>query len=273
MGTQIGNGHTGTEHMTAARWQAVFKSLWGADNVVFKTGSELAITVTPGTGTVTIADGVFSFNGVLGTVETSDSATYVKPASEGAYAKIGVAIKYTKNSETLVESLDVVCLKSTETTSVELAQALTIDYGDDTIDGATTEAYYPLYEFIVNSIADSNIETLFKTVDTLPSALEAVATMQPIVTALNPVLIKGDVAISDTEGVTLTVAERAEYDYIIFSVYAIGSVKIPTLALGAGTFSLSGGTRTIIISGTSTLTIKTSAGTSSWIDIYGVNAP
>jgi hypothetical protein len=273
MATQILSGHTGTKHMTAARQAKVNKALWGEDNIVFKVGNELDVSIEPGTGTVTVADGVFSFNGVLGVVETSDTATYVKPASDTIYAKIGVAVRYTKDSGTQVEALDIVCLKSAEVASAALALAETIDYGAGLIGSATTEAYFKICEFTANASEYANLTSCITKVDTLPVALDAIATMQPVVTALNPVLIKGDVAISDTEVVTLTVDERAEYDYIIFSVYAMGMVKIPTLALKAGTYTLNGGSRSIIISGTSTLTIKTSAGISSWIDIYGVNAP
>lgn len=169
MATQILHGHTGTDHLTAARQAEINKALWGDDSVVFKVGSELDITIEAGTGTVTIADGVFSFNGVLGVVETSDTATYVKPASDTIYAKIGVAVRYTKDSGTQVEALDIVCLKSAETASVALTQAETIDYGDGEIGSAITEAYYPLYEFIANASGYSNLESFVNKVDTIPA--------------------------------------------------------------------------------------------------------
>lgn len=247
MGTQIGNGHTGTEHMTAARWQAVFKSLWGADNVVFKTGSELAITITPGTGTVTVADGVFSFNGVLGVVETSDTATYVKPASDTIYAKIGVAVKYTKDSGTQVEALDIVCLKSAETASVALAQAETIDYGDGKIETAITEAYYPLCEFIANASEYSELESFVNKVDTLPALSARLATAEH---ELNLVKNKSDTAYEYVEGVkpvfvtvgtistsgdyiTVSTDDFADYSYVIIETSAGRIKELKELLLSA----------------------------------------
>lgn len=231
MGTQIGNGHTGTEHMTAARWQAVFKSLWGADNVVFKTGSELAITITPGTGTVTVADGVFSFNGVLGVVETSDTATYVKPASDSIYAKIGVAVKYTKDSGTQVEALDIVCLKSAETASVALAQAETIDYGDGKIETATTEVYYPLCEFIANASEYSELESFVNKVDTLPALSAKLATAESksntayeYAEGARPVFVKTGLITVSGDYITVSTDDFAGYSYVIIQT-TVGWIK------------------------------------------------
>lgn len=240
MATQILSGHTGTKHMTAARQAKVNKALWGEDNIVFKVENELDVSIEPGTGTVTVADGVFSFNGVLGVVETSDTATYVKPASDTIYAKIGVAVKYTKDSGTQVEALDIVCLKSAETASVALAQAETIDYGDGEIGSATTEAYYPLCEFIANASEYSELESFVNKVDTLPALSAKLATAESgLTTALEyvegvtPVFVKTGQISTSGDYITVSTDDFAGYPYVILDTSNGGIKDLKTRVLSA----------------------------------------
>jgi hypothetical protein len=227
--------YSGTAHIKATHDAEIFKSIFGLENKILSNGDNLEITVAAGTGTVTIGTGAFSFCGRVGIVDSDITATYARPASDTIYAKIGVAFKYERNTETNIETISAVALKSAEVASAALAAAESIEYGGTTpmtqIDSSSTEAYFIVGEFIANASAISGLE--YKT-----EVLKSVAELAELETKINaayeyvegatPVLVLDYHSVS-TSGDYITLSLDTwlgtEYDYLIIDCGIGGIVK------------------------------------------------
>lgn len=159
---------SGENHVSAANRAQTNNGIIGG-NFVFTNGKQLALTVSPVTGEVSVADGAFAFDGRLGGVVLSESASYTPPPSDTAYIKNIVVIRYKRNAATNVETYSLAVVSSEIQASESAAQALSLSLASDVITDSTTVAEFPLWEFIATASSNTVPEQRFVLI---PSMIE-----------------------------------------------------------------------------------------------------
>lgn len=150
-----------TNHITAANHALTNSGIIGG-SFVFTNGRQLALTVSPVTGEVSVADGAFAFNGHLGGVILSESASYTPPPSDTSYTKNIVVIRYKRDTSTNIETYSLAVVSSEPQASEAAAEALTPTLASSTIDDGTTTAEYPLWSFIATASSNTVPVQLFE---------------------------------------------------------------------------------------------------------------
>lgn len=172
---KIVTGFTNDHHITQIVESLIWDGLFGSANRVLTHGSSLAIDVLPKKGVIKVLDGLFIFSKRLGVVEKSDSVTFTPMLSDSLYCKIGVAIQYTRTSQSQgqggQESFSLVGSASPSFTSKTQAENYVVPYNGSTSynttittsSTSTYKAYFPLYEVIVNASSVVSSRQLFET--------------------------------------------------------------------------------------------------------------
>lgn len=169
-------------HVTAELEALTNEATIGAGNFVFEAGDKFAITVTPGTGEVSVSSGIFSWGGRLGGVDTFEIVKYTPPTSETLYKKIAICAKYSKDSAVLTEDISFVAIESESQASESAAAGLTLDLGNDVINTASENAYLPLWEFIATSNSHTVPVQKFKTIKNLSFILNEISEIKTTAT-------------------------------------------------------------------------------------------
>ena len=175
--------HSGTAHITAALEAFAKTALISPENCVFDFENKFAASVTPATGEVSVMSGIMSWGGRITGIKTTESVSYTPPNSETLFKKVIVCAKYSKNTETFVESIQLTVLESENQSSESAANALTIDTGSGEITPATETAYFPLWSFVATSVSATEPKALFETIP-------GIAQINSILTAVNKALIQ-----------------------------------------------------------------------------------
>lgn len=142
-------------------------------NCVFDIGSKLALTVTPTTGAVAVADGAFSICGHTGGVVLSESANYTPPPSDTAFIRNIVVIRYSRDTSTNIETYKLAVVSSEVQASESAAEALSVSLASDTIDESTTVAEFPLWSFVATATTNTTPVQLFSLCPSLAELNEA----------------------------------------------------------------------------------------------------
>lgn len=163
-----------TNHITATNHAQTNESIIGG-SFVFTNGRQLALTVSPVTGEVSVADGAFAFNGHLGGVVLSESASYTPPPSDTAYTKNIVVIRYNRDASTNIETYSLAVVSSEPQASEAAAEAVTLTLAGDTIVDGTTTAEYPLWSFIATASSNTVPVQLFELVPSMAELRDEIA--------------------------------------------------------------------------------------------------
>ena len=142
--------YSGENHVSAANRAQTNAGIIGG-NFVFTNGRQLALTVAPVTGEVSVAEGAFAFSGRLGGVTLSESASYTPPPSDTSYIKNVVVIRYNRNAATNVETFSLAVVSSEIQASESAAQAVSVSLATDTITEGTAVAEFPLWSFVASA--------------------------------------------------------------------------------------------------------------------------
>ena len=173
--------NSGAAHITAALEAFAKSAIISLGNFVFDFENKFGISITPANGEVSIMSGVMNWGGRMAGIRNTENVSYTPPNSETLFKKVIVCAKYSKNTETLIESIQLAVLESENQPSESAAKALTIDTGNGEITTATETAYFPLWSFIATSVSVTAPVQLF-------TVVSGIAQLNDILTAVNKAL-------------------------------------------------------------------------------------
>lgn len=159
--------HSGSDHLTAKDEAAVNAGLFGALNAVLSAGGSLELTVEPSSGTATVDDGVFSFNGRVGWIDGSEAVSFTQAGGDSVYKKVLVGILYERDAETGAETAALAAYETEDKITEASAEETIIECPSDVISSASTEAFMPLWEFICTASAVTKTEKRFATISNM----------------------------------------------------------------------------------------------------------
>lgn len=161
---EIITGYTGTPHITAEQDRDVNKGIFGEESYVLRTGSELEAELVSN-NELKIRDGVIMHQGCAASIKknTYDPIT-ITNGSQGMKRIDLVVARYTRNSETKVESVDLKILQGTPTSYTPSAPAYVV--GD--IQAGDPVSDMPLYKITLNGLNVTSVEKMFSVIDGLP---------------------------------------------------------------------------------------------------------
>lgn len=134
-------GYAGKLHVTAADQGSLHAALFGNGSFVLDRGNKLAATVVTN-NKISIADGDIIMQGRHGRIETGLTVDMaIDNGAAGYHRNDLIVARYTKNSGTGVEEINLVVIKGTATTGTAADPAYT---KGDILSGAT-QADFPLY--------------------------------------------------------------------------------------------------------------------------------
>ena len=114
MSVSIITGYTGERHITPYMDAAVNRSIFGEDGCILATGNQMSASM-PTINSFVIADGAFSIQGHIGV--TNGETLAVDTCATGSNRIDLVVARFTHNATTLIDGLEIVLVKGTETTS------------------------------------------------------------------------------------------------------------------------------------------------------------
>lgn len=245
-------GYRGEPHITSAQDRAGNQGSYGTASYVLNVGSKFAATVVSA-NEIRLADGILSHQGCLAIIETGtyDSVS-INNGAQGMNRIDRIVARYTKDSETNVESVELAVIQGTATASTPSAPA----YNQGTIATGSTPVDMPLYQVRLTGITVTSCTAEFDTVrtqkemDTLlgNTSISGIGggTVTGAISALNSKSIQ--IASLHT-GVTLTTTNTnystyssrkfSDYDLIIFQIGASAnncrrSVVLPKASWNTG---------------------------------------
>ena len=244
-------GYRGEPHITSAQDRAGNKGSYGTASYVLNVGSKFAATVISA-NEIRISDGILSHQGCLAIIETGtyDSVS-INNGAQGMNRIDRIVARYTKDSETNVESVELAVIQGTATASTPVAPA----YNQGTIATGSTPVDMPLYQVRLTGITVSSVTAEFSTVrtqkemDTLlgNTSISGIGggTVTGAISALN-----SNLELSITAAANVTISS-ASHVYLCGGKYLYLAVKGYTNAAvsNADLFSFSGD-KNIIVSGT-----------------------
>lgn len=164
MSVQIVTGYTGERHITPYMDATINRGIFGEDGCILSSGSQMSASM-PDINTFVIADGAFSIQGHIGI--TNGETLTVDTCASGSRRIDLVVARFEHDANTNIDTLSIVLLKGTETTS---QYPTTPTYRTGTIaDGANVDL--PLYQITLNG----STVTFAKTVDTASASLDDIS--------------------------------------------------------------------------------------------------
>jgi len=154
-------GYRAEPHITAQQDRDVNIGIFGASAKILKgVGGEMAATVVSA-NEVEIADGTFVAEGCTAEIQygTTESMT-IENGEQGMKRIDLIVVRYTKNSGTAVESMELAVIKGTSAASnpsVPSYNTGTIADGDSPVD-------FPLYQVNIDGISITSVDALVDTV-------------------------------------------------------------------------------------------------------------
>lgn len=151
---KIITGYTGEKHITPIDDARLHKALFGGDDYVLPTGSQLAATIETATQ-ISIADGELVMQGRYARNDSAQSLT-INNGSQGMNRNDLIVARYTKNTVTSVESVDLVVITGAATSGT----ASDPEYNKGEIENGETRDF-PLYRVKLNGVAIEAVEQLW----------------------------------------------------------------------------------------------------------------
>lgn len=166
-------GYRGEAHITSAQDRAGNQGSYGTGSYVLDVGNKLAATISSSTQ-VRIADGAICHQGCLANIDagTYDAVT-INNGAQGVNRIDLIVARYTKNSETSVESIDLVVIQGTSVSGTPSAPAYrtgNIQNGDSPVD-------MPLYQVRLTGVTLASVTKVFNTVKTQAELQADVSTL------------------------------------------------------------------------------------------------
>lgn len=166
-------GYRGEAHITSSQDRAGNQGSYGTGSYVLDVGNKLAATISSSTQ-VRIADGAICHQGCLANIDagTYDAVT-INNGAQGVNRIDLIVARYTKNSETSVESIDLVVIQGSSVSGTPSAPAYrtgNIQNGDSPVD-------MPLYQVRLTGVTLSSVTKVFNTVKTQAELQADVSTL------------------------------------------------------------------------------------------------
>lgn len=139
MSVSIVTGYTGTRHITPNLDAAVNRGIFGTEDCILATGNRLAASM-PSINSFVMQDGAVSIQGHVA-VSTGETLA-VDTCATGSNRIDYVVARFTHNTTTLIDNVEIVLIKGTETTS---SNPTTPTYNTGTIASGATIVDMPLY--------------------------------------------------------------------------------------------------------------------------------
>lgn len=170
------NGYRNNPHITSQQLRNTYIPIFGKDACILDVGSKMAVTVISA-NEIEIADGQLICEGC--TAEIAHGTTESLTIDNGAQGKQRIDLivaRYTKNSGTGVEDMQLAVVKGTPAASNPAVPSyntgLIVD-GDSPVD-------FPIYQVNIDGISITSVDPLVSTV----SVLDAITSLQSTVTNL-----------------------------------------------------------------------------------------
>lgn len=156
-------GHAGEAHITAEDAGAMHASLAGAGQYVFNKGRKLAATVT--SGGVRLQDGDLMMQGRHARIEPGTTVDLaIANGTSGYYRHDLIVARYTKEASTGVESVELVVIKGTASSSAAADPAY---ISGDIVGGNALQNDMPLYRVPLDGLTIQTPVPLFTVLDSL----------------------------------------------------------------------------------------------------------
>lgn len=151
-------GYAGEAHVTAADQGSLHAALFGKESYVLDRGSKLAATIASN-NKITIADGDIMMQGRHARIaEGSTVDLTIENGTQGNLRNDLLVARYTKNSSTGVEAVNLVVIKGTPAASSPADPAYTVG---DIINDHVAQADMPLYRVKLNGLTVQSVTALF----------------------------------------------------------------------------------------------------------------
>lgn len=158
----IVTGYRGEPHITSLQDRAANQGSYGTGSYVLDVGSKMAATAVSA-NEIHIADGVLSHQGCIAIISPGTyDAVEISNGTQGMNRIDRIVARYTKNSETNIESLDLVVIQGTATSGTPSAPS----YSTGQIQSGALQVDMPLYNVRLTGITISSVTQQFSTVRT-----------------------------------------------------------------------------------------------------------
>lgn len=166
-------GYRGEPHITSAQDRAGNQGSYGTGSYVLDVGNKLAATISS-SNEIRIADGAICHQGCLANIDagTYDSVS-INNGAQGVNRIDLIVARYTKNSKTSVESIDLVVIQGSSVSGTPSAPSYrtgNIQNGDSPVD-------MPLYQVRLTGVTLSSVTKVFNTVKTQAELQADVSTL------------------------------------------------------------------------------------------------
>ena len=237
-------GYRGEPHITSAQDRAENQGTFGEGSYVLDVGSKLEATAVSATE-IRIADGVISHQGCLAIIENGTYDTLaISNGSQGVKRIDLIVARYSKDADTSVESMSLVVIEGTPSSSTPTAPS----YNEGDIQDGDSPVDMPLYQVKLDGITLDSVTAVFDTVKTQKETDAALATFD---SALDSVTFTRSLLTANTSksyhlpnnyrGVLFTIGSSSNVNgcYIVYTT-AQGAVTMITVLAASGiTFTTS----------------------------------
>lgn len=159
---EIVTGYKGSAHITSAQDRAGNQGAYGTGSYILNVGSKLAPTIVSA-NEIRIADGVLSHQGCIGVIESgSYDSLSITSGAQGKYRNDLIVCRYTKNTSTNVENLELVVIQGTAVSSSPSDPA----YNTGNIQEGDTPVDFPLFRVVIDGITISSVDQIATSVMT-----------------------------------------------------------------------------------------------------------
>ena len=146
-------GYTGEPHITSEQDRDANQGSYGTGSYILDVGAKMAATIISA-NEVRIADGVLSHQGCVGNINKGQyESCAIENGSQGMRRNDLIVCRYEKNPETNVESLSLVVIKGTPTSSTPSDPS----YSSGNIQSGASPVDMPLFRVNINGITISSI--------------------------------------------------------------------------------------------------------------------
>lgn len=166
-------GYRGEPHITSAQDRAGNQGAYGTGSYVLNVGSKLAATIASA-NEIRIADGALCHQGCLANIDagTYDSVA-INNGTQGMNRIDRIVARYTKNTETNVESLNLVVIQGTAVSGTPSAPA----YKTGNIQNGNSPVDMPLYQVRLTGVTVASVTREFDYVRTQKELDAAVSSL------------------------------------------------------------------------------------------------
>ena len=173
-------GYRGEPHITSAQDRAGNQGAYGTGSYVLNVGSKLAATIASA-NEIRIADGALCHQGCLANIDagTYDSVA-INNGTQGMNRIDRIVARYTKNTETNVESLNLVVIQGTAVSGTPSAPA----YKTGNIQNGNSPVDMPLYQVRLTGVTVASVTREFDYVRTQKELDAAVSSLNSKIESL-----------------------------------------------------------------------------------------